>query len=244
MSKTIRRIFIFFVVVLLTLPITACAKQDKITKVSEFEVMKVFLADAPVELHEVNDIGSLYEVVVKQGNQKGIIYVTKDGKYVVLGNIFDKAKTNITQKRFTELSKVSFSALPLNDALVTKKGDGSRKLAMFTDVDCGFCRQAHEWLKGKDNYTLYVFLSPMNPTAESYAKSIEILCSDDPIKSLDAVKAGKQIKANHCDKGIKLLGRHLETAMSVNLTGTPLFVTEQDVIIAGFDRIALENYLK
>ncbi len=223
---------------------TSCANQNNISKVKELETVKGFLSDTQTELHEVRDIGPLYEITIKQGRQKAIIYVTKDGKYIVLGNIFDKDRKNITQERFAEISKVDFSALPLQDAITITKGNGAKKIVMLTDVDCRFCRNAHAWLKNKDNYTLYVFLFPLGIHPDAHAKSVQILCSDNPVEALDIAKAGGEIKTGKCDTGENMLKKHIAIAAELGVEGTPFFITEDGNIINGFNQPALESYLK
>lgn len=236
---------IFFSLLLTGLLITSisCADQNNISKVKDFEIVKGFLSDTQTELHEVRDIGSLYEITIKQGQQKAIIYVTRDGKYIVLGNLFDKNRKNITQERFAEISKVDFSTLPLQDAITITKGNGAKKIVMLTDVDCRFCKNAHAWLKDRDNYTLYVFLFPLDIHPDAYAKSIQILCSDNPAEALDIAKAGGEIKTGKCDAGENMLKNHIKLAAELGVNGTPFFITEDGNIITGFNKTALESYL-
>ncbi|MCC6346710.1 MAG: hypothetical protein IT388_05925, partial [Nitrospirales bacterium] len=125
------------------------AGQAESEKVKGFEVMKNFLEKTQTTIKEVRDLGSLYEVALEQGKKKGLVYLTKDGQYIIAGgSLLDKNFTNITALRAEELNKVAFSEIPLNDALVIKKGSGAKKLVMITDVDCPFCRKAYEGLKG------------------------------------------------------------------------------------------------
>jgi len=210
------------------------------------EALQKILSATDSKLKEVNDIGSVYEVVTERNDQKkvNIFYLTKDKKYIIGGALFDSNLRNITKERLDELNKVDFSQIPLNDAIVIRKGSGDKKLAMVTDVDCPFCRKAHEWLKTQDNYTLYVFLSPidqLHPNARN--KSIQILCSEDKTKALDDVKADKAITVEKCKQGEEILAKHVLVGQILGVNGTPLFITGGGRKIEGFNQPALEDYL-
>ncbi|GER94917.1 hypothetical protein A45J_2683 [hot springs metagenome] len=114
---------------------------------------------------------------------------------------------------------------------------------MVTDVDCPFCKKAWEWLKTQNNYTLYVFLSPieqLHPNAKD--KSIKILCSNDVAKALDNVKSGKTLNAKNCEAGTAKLAEHVLVSEVIGVTGTPVFVLGDGRKIEGFNKPVIENY--
>src|SRR5262249_27072764 len=78
----------------------------------------------------------LYEIV----NGRNVFYVDPRGETALVGRMVDiRTHENLTEKRIDELSRVEFSALPLERAIVTVKGSGARKLAAFSDPDCPYC---------------------------------------------------------------------------------------------------------
>jgi thiol:disulfide interchange protein DsbC len=223
----------------------AQADEATLKKVKDTELMKGTLIPAGIELLDARDIGSLYEVIVQQGKQKGVAYATKDGKYLVQGALIDSKGENITKARFEELNKVEFSKIPLAEAIVIKKGTGAKKLVMITDVDCPFCIKAYDWLKTKDNYTLYVYLLPipqLHPKA--YDKSVKVLCAKDTLAALDLAKANKDIPAEKCAAGEAKLKKQMEIGQDLGAQGTPLFILDDGTKVVGFAQQALEDYLK
>ncbi|GER94873.1 thiol:disulfide interchange protein [hot springs metagenome] len=209
------------------------------------EALQKILSATNSKLKEVNDIGSVYEVVTERNDQKkvNVLYLTKDKKYIIGGALFDSNLRNITKERLDELNKVDFSNLPLDNAIVVKRGNGTKKLVMVTDVDCPFCKKAWEWLKTQNNYTLYVFLSPieqLHPNAKD--KSIKILCSNDVAKALDNVKSGKTLNAKNCEAGTAKLAEHVLVSEVIGVTGTPVFVLGDGRKIEGFNKPVIENY--
>jgi thiol:disulfide interchange protein DsbC len=81
-----------------------------------------------------------------------IVYTDAKVAYVLVGNLYDTAtKKNLTDAKMRELSRVSFDSLPLELAMKKVKGNGSRKLAIFSDADCPFCARLENELKSIDN---------------------------------------------------------------------------------------------
>jgi len=239
-----KKILLMLVLALFVAPSLCCA-GDVLQEVKELGIVKGLFAPE-VEIIEARDIGSLFEIVTKEPPKgKRIFYVTKDGAYLLAGgNLFTKDKVNLTQKRYEEINKVDVSKLPLQDAIQIKRGNGAKKLIMFTDVDCPHCRRAYDWLKSHTDYTLYVFLFPLDIHPKSAGKSVEILCSQDRETAIENAQSDKDIGSQKCETGEKMLERHKAVAEQIGLEGTPLFITESGTRMTGLNPQALESYLK
>ena len=80
----------------------------------------------------------LYEVRIGTD----LFYTDAKGNYVIQGELIDtKVRRNLTEDRIAKLTAVEFSALPLKDAFTIVRGDGKRKLAVFEDPNCGYCKR-------------------------------------------------------------------------------------------------------
>lgn len=114
----------------------------------------------------------LYEVLI----DGQIIYTDETAAYVFLGSVVDtKAKKNITNERMAKLNEVKFDNLPFENAIKYVKGDGSRKLAIFSDPECPFCKKLEQELIKVDNVTIYIFPYPiagLHPQATAASKAI------------------------------------------------------------------------
>ena len=120
----------------------------------------------------------IYEVVVEGGQ---ILYSDRNGDYLITGRIVDaRTKADLTTDRWTELHRIDFSTLPLHLAIKTVRGDGSRRVAIFEDPDCPYCRQLEQELAGLSDVTIYTFLYPLERLHPgSREKSIRIWCAPD-----------------------------------------------------------------
>lgn len=116
-----------------------------------------------------------------------LVYIDAKAQYVFTGDVIDlKNRTNVTQARLNQLQAVKWDTLPLSNALKTVKGNGARKLVVFSDVDCPYCRKFEAELTKVDNITVYTFLYPiegLHPKAVQTSK--QIWCAPDRNKAWD-----------------------------------------------------------
>ena len=116
-----------------------------------------------------------------------MIYTDAKVSYVVVGAIYDAdTKQNLTDARLRQLNRVAWDQLPLDLAIKKVKGNGARKLAIFSDADCPYCKRLESEMKTLDNVTIYTFLFPIAQLhPDSARKSAMIWCSPDRVKAWD-----------------------------------------------------------
>jgi len=165
----------------------------------------------------------LYEIFM--GGQ--IIYADENLSFLIAdGHLVDpKTKKDITGERLEELTKIDFNSLPLNKAIKVVKGNGSRKVAVFSDVDCPFCKKLEQdELSQITNITIYTFLYPLeqlHPNAA--AKSKLIWCADDRVKAWNNWIFNNQLPkiAGNCKVPLEEIG---ELARKVGVSSTPTLI--------------------
>jgi len=130
-----------------------------------------------------------------------VVYTDAKVNYVVVGSIYDaNTKQDLTDARQRRLTRVAWSELPLDLAMKKVKGNGSRKLAVFSDADCPFCARLENELKGLDNVTIYTFLYPIDQLHPDAArKSRMIWCAPDKVKAWDDYYSGGKLPDNAGD---------------------------------------------
>lgn len=110
-----------------------------------------------------------------------LFYSNDTGTLIFAGRIVDtKSREDLTAARWNELNAIDFNSLPFDLAIKTVRGDGSRKVAVFADPLCPYCRQLEQELQGVTNVTIYTFLFPLeaiHPGAS--VKAVDIWCSKD-----------------------------------------------------------------
>jgi thiol:disulfide interchange protein DsbC len=172
----------------------------------------------------------LYEVMFDDQ----MIYVDPKVDYVFVGSIYDaKSKTNLTERKTRELNRIAWSELPLNLAFKKVKGDGSRKLAVFSDADCPFCARLEQTLKSVDNITIYTFLYPIDQLHPDAARKSKLIwCAPDRVKAWDAFFEGGTLPNN--DGGCETpLAAVAELGQKLKVTATPTLVFADGSVIPG-----------
>jgi len=166
--------------------------------------------------------GGLYEVMFDDQ----IVYTDPKVSFVLVGNLYDTtSKKNMTDAKMRELSRVAFDSLPLDLAIKKVKGNGQRRLAIFSDADCPFCARLETELKNIDNVTIYTFLYPIDQLHPDAArKSKMIWCAPDKVKAWDAFFASGALPDNKGDCDTPLAATHdLGQKLKVNATPTMVF---------------------
>jgi thiol:disulfide interchange protein DsbC len=161
----------------------------------------------------------VFEIRV-QGNE--IFYTDAKGDFLIQGALIDtKQKRNLTEERTDKLSAVPFDSLPLKFAITQVRGNGKRKLLVFSDPNCGYCKRFERDIASIKDVTIYIFLLPiLGP--DSVVKSKDIWCNRDPAKTwrawmLDGVTPPPAV--GKCDTAAT--DRTLAFSRTHRINGTP-----------------------
>ena len=184
----------------------------------------------------------LYEVRVGQD----ILYADEQGNYVIQGNLIDtRTRTDLTEARINKLTAIDFASLPLKDALVIKQGNGTRRMAVFADPNCGYCKRFERDLARLPDVTIYTFLYPiLGP--DSNLKSKDIWCAADGAKAwrawmVDGTMPPKS-SGGKCDAAA--LERNVALGKKHRVQGTPAAVFEDGTRAPGAVPLeTIEKYL-
>jgi thiol:disulfide interchange protein DsbC len=151
-----------------------------------------------------------------------LIYIDAKGQYVITGDVIDlKNRTNLTQARLNQLQAIKWDSLPFGNALKTVKGNGARKLVVFSDVDCPYCRKFEAELSKVDNITVYTFLYPiegLHPKAIQMSK--QIWCAPDRNKAWDEYITRRTVPSND-GKCANPVDATIALGQTLKVSGTP-----------------------
>lgn len=126
----------------------------------------------------------IYEVVI---NNAQIGYTDGLGSIFIGGPLLDmRTRVNVTRNRLLELRKVDFASLPLDKAIVKVKGSGERRIALYSDPDCPYCRQLEPELDKLTDVTIYTFLYPLTQIhPDAMRKATIVWCAPDRVRAWD-----------------------------------------------------------
>jgi thiol:disulfide interchange protein DsbC len=191
------------------------------------------LAERLPQMGKIDEVGKtpmpgLFEVRVGSD----LYYTDAEGNFLLHGQLIDtKRQHNLTEERQDKLLAIDFAALPLKDAFTIVRGNGKRKIALFEDPNCGYCKRFERDLQKVDNVTIYMFLYPILGT-DSTEKSRNLWCSRDKAKAWQdwMVRDSLPSSAN-CDA--TALARNVEFGRKYKISGTPTMVFADGTRVPG-----------
>ena len=197
----------------------ACADEASIRA----EFLKKY-PQAKVESISKTPYLGLYEMLV----DGEVVYTDPDFNYLIVGSIIEtKTKINLTDARQREIEDKKlkslafpFEQLPFDLAIKKVKGDGSRKVAVFSDPDCPYCKKLERDLDKVTDVTIYLFLFPieqLHPKAPEMSRAI--WCAPDRVKAWDEyMLKGVVPKSPKCDNPVEKIVAY---GQSKKINGTP-----------------------
>ncbi|AJZ56246.1 DSBA-like thioredoxin domain protein (plasmid) [Paraburkholderia fungorum] len=153
-----------------------------------------------------------------------IIYTDRSANYVLVGQLIEShTRRNLTQVALQDSSRIDFASLPLANAIRTVKGDGSRRMAVFADPYCPYCKRLEQTLQKLDNVTIYTFLFPIL-TPDSKPMSDAIWCSPDRANAWSSwmLNGTKPSRGASCNAAA--VSSNLALARSLGISGTPTII--------------------
>lgn len=186
------------------------------------------------EIESVNDsVLPGFREVVMSGQ---VIYVTDDGKYVVSGAVFDvAAKANLTERRLANVRVGELKNVPPERRLTFPAASEKHRIVVFTDIDCGYCRQFHAEIQKYNDLGItvdYLFFPRMGEGSKGWNEAVQVWCSEDRNAALTTAKAGKTLDAKtDCDNPVK---DDFELGQRIGVSGTPAIFSEAGTQLGGY----------
>ncbi len=190
-----------------------------------------------IQLNSINstDIEGYYEV-----NFEGVepLYVTSDGNYLISGDIYlitEEGLINKSEARRDFQRKTLLEGMDVQKFIIFAPQVVKHNVYVFTDVDCGYCRQFHDQINEyldlgiKVNYLAY---PRAGIGSDSYRRIVSAWCADDPNYSITILKQGGEITDNVCS--INPVESHFNLGRSIGVQGTPSIVTQAGKMIPGY----------
>ena len=186
--------------------------------------------EVQVDAVRVSPIAGLFEVYTRGE----MVYVDARAEHLLAGKLLTTAdKRNLSAERWDEFNRIEFAELPLDAAIKSVRGQGTRRLAVFSDPLCPFCRKLEQELATLDDVTIYVFLFPLEELhrgATTHARAI--WCAGDRTEAWRAwMIDAKEPAAAECAldpvAGNQALGGRL------NVTSTPTIFFADGSRVAG-----------
>ena len=186
----------------------------------------------------MNEMRELCEVVVKIGLKPVVVYTNKEGKNIIVGNVFNlETKENITQRAMSEHMSVGKDILSkLEEHVNIVEGKGQKFVYYINDPDCPFCQKfspmLKKWAKEKE-VQIKVILYPLPIHPDAKAKSIALICDK---KGYDDIHSKDLKTKNQCDQGKKAVEANMKLLQELGVSGTPTIIGMNGRYIVGLPR--------
>ena len=205
-----------------------------LSAVAQEAVIRKNLGERYPQLTKIDEVtpspmAGVYEIRV---NGTEILYTDVKGNYLIQGSLIDtKQHRDLTEERVSKLTAINFDSLPVKDAFTIVRGDGSRKLAVFEDPNCGYCKKFERDLQSVDNVTIHMFLYPIL-SPDSTEKSKNIWCAKDKVKAWQDWMVRDQAPATAtCDSAA--ITRNIDAGRKYKITGTPTLIFANGARVPG-----------
>lgn len=180
-------------------------------------------------------IPGLYEV----STDRGLLYVSEDGNYLLAGSLYEvqgSGLVNLTEQVLDRQRRELFATVDESDLIIFTPEEGAKASVMvFTDTDCGFCRQLHGEMP---NYLAlgievrYLAFPRAGVGSDSYDRMVSAWCADDSNRALTSLKRGQGIPEQYCET--HPVGEQFELGQLIGITGTPAIVLPSGRVLPGY----------
>ena len=167
-----------------------------------------------------------------------VAYVTGDGHYLMEGELYDlKSNENLTEMTRSVARIDLLSSVDSSEMIVFGPADGDVKhtITIFTDIDCGYCRQFHREIDQVNAMGIevhYLFYPRTGRDTESWAKAEQVWCAGDRNTALTEAKLGGRVPEASCEENP--VGSHYDLGQQVGVRGTPSVFTASGENIGGY----------
>lgn len=174
-------------------------------------------------------------------------YISADGRYMLQGDLLDlEARVNLTEQKRAEQRQALIRTVKEEDAIVfSPAGKPKHTVYVFTDIDCGYCRQMHKEIKRYNELGIeirYLAFPRTGIDTPSYHKAVSVWCAEDRKQAITEAKAGRQPPERTCDNPVQA---EYSLGNRIGVTGTPTLVFSDGSVLPGYLNPAqLSQYLQ
>ncbi|TJY62930.1 DsbC family protein [Sinimarinibacterium sp. CAU 1509] len=231
---------------------TAAKAQDETAAMAD-PVMPQGVPGEPVPLdqirkmlaHAIPELGAnavrpapapgMYEV--QSGSLYG--YITQDGRYLIEGDLIDLQTGQSLTENARKTDRLAKLAALGEDKMIVFTPEGgaaaNRKVTVFTDVDCGYCRKLHREMDqylAKGIEIRYAFYPRSGPDTDSFRKAEAVWCSADRKEAMTVAKqTGKADGPVDCENPVR---EEWELGAELGLRGTPMMILPNGEVVNGY----------
>ncbi len=184
----------------------------------------------------------LLELLVEKDSKQGIIFVDYGKKHLMQGMIVSLETMQPVSAHAQDLpqpkqvTSIDVSTIPADKAVIIGNPKGSKKLYVFTDPDCPYCRKGHLELKKlaalAPDVAIHIMLYPLPMHPGAYDKSRAIF-ETKSLEMLDLAFDGKDVPKPSKDSSKAAIDEIIKFANANGISGTPTMVMPDGKVEVG-----------
>jgi len=167
-----------------------------------------------------------------------LLYGTSDGRHVIEGSLYrlgDGGIVNLTEQRRAVKRRELLAEIDAEDLVIFSPDEPPKaSVAIFTDVDCGYCRQLHmemDEINALGIEVRYLAFPRAGPGSRSYEKIVSAWCAKDAQQAITELKMGRSIPDRSCANPVM---EQYALGQAMGVTGTPAIITEDGTLLPGY----------
>ena len=189
-----------------------------------------------VQAGDIHDspLPGMYEIVL----DSDVVYISRDGSFLIQGDVFDlQDRRNLTESRRAQArADLLASADPESMIVFSPDPENVRHtVTVFTDIDCGFCRQLHREMDQINSLGVevrYLSYPRTGPATESWDKADKVWCAGDRQTAFTDAILEDTLPELACDA--TPVESHFLLGRQVSVRGTPTILTDDGVQLGGY----------
>jgi thiol:disulfide interchange protein DsbC len=222
--KSIFFVFLFFMQSLLF------AQED--SQLSKATIAAMFPPTLPSDVFD-SPLEGFYEVAL----DTSVAYVSKDGKYIIQGDLYSiDNQENLTDRRRGGIRFNMLNTVDRSKTIIFSPEESVRyRVSIFTDVDCGYCRQFHrdiDQVLAMGIEVEYFFFPRTGPNTESWFKAQSVWCSENQKEALTTAKTTGSIGETSCFGAP--VANHFDLGQRMGIRGTPAIFSQDGQELGGY----------
>ena len=229
-----------------------CATCHSLTEKEATELLKK--TGGTVTSVKQSPAKGLFELLVEREGQKGIILMDYGKRHLIQGMVVDIDKLQPVSAHQQSLpeskqqTSLDVNTIPTAHAVIMGNPKGTKKLYVFTDPDCPYCRKGHTELKKLAKIApdvaihIMLFPLPMHPAAFDKARTV---LETKSLDLMDKAFEGKDVPQPTKESSKKAIDEIIKFANANGISGTPTMVMPDGTIQVGMqDAEAIKKLLE
>jgi thiol:disulfide interchange protein DsbC len=185
---------------------------------------------------EPSDVAAMWVVEVEKNGRRFPVYIDFRKNHVLRGEVVRlRDGENLTKQRQSRLNRVDVARIPLEDAVVLGEPGAPKRVIVFTDPQCSFCKKLHGAMKQvvqrDPAIVFFIKMLPLNihPEADLIARSI--VCNRS-LTLLEDSFAGRPVPPPLCRA--EAIDQTVALARELGIRATPTLVLPDGRPVTGF----------